>query len=1149
VTSAKAILIVGGVCALLSSIPAAAQQNIPTDPPSGPTMVSAPAVPTITPAVRDLPDWRPDPNLFELEMKRRDDFGFIPVDYAVPPRIDPRIDTWTAGGPSRAPDGFGTPIHNYPGQSSGVSPPDTTGDIGPNHYVQSINQSVSTATVYDKNTGAALKTFTLQSLATASPCNSGFCDSMTLYDRMADRWIISELPGSGGSVCVYVSTSGDPTGTYYAYNFAIESSTADYPKYGIWPQGGNGGSFLIGVNAGSGGRDVIALDRAKMLAGLPATFQKFTVPSLPNVGFQLVLPATMQGDTPPPDGEPALFMRPRDDESQDGANTPTDALELWELRVDWATPANSTLTQKPSIPIDDYDMTLCGLGGTWNCMPQPGTSQKIDPIREPLHWPLQYRNFGDRQTLVGTFAEDVDGTDHAAMRWFELQKVGAGSWTVVQEGLVGGEAGVHRSVGAIAMDGAGNIALGYTRTGVNAPYYPSMYYTGRQATDPLGTMTAGENVIADATTSKTNNERWGDYAAMGVDPEDDCTFWFTSEYSGQGLTRIAAFKFDSCGCLAFPDAPTASASTPQDNRVDVSWGDSTTPGVGNYLVYRATTSGGPYSLIGTVADANPGTAGGPTYVFHDDAVSGGTTYYYVVKSKDAGGCPSVVSNEASVVATGLCTLAPTFGGLASVANGAASTCTLNLAWSAGASACTAGTLRYNVYRGTSSGFTPGPSFRIATGVPGTAFTDSTAIENGVTYYYVVRAVDTINGLEEGNGVKRSASPTGPITPIAWTDTFEGAQSGGGFDLAGWSHAIRQGSTDWVWSTAQKKDGTHSWFAADVSTTSDKVLTSPSFIVGPLTTLTFWHTYRFQGTSSNCPDGGTLEYTTNGSTWSTFADADFTTGGFNGFITSRFNPISGQRAWCQGNLGAMTQVVVNLGGNASLQNKSVQVRWREGDDGSGGSTGWYVDSVSVANAQIIAVCSAGTGALTVSNNGPVCEGATLALSASWSQPGVTYSWSGPNGFTSALQNPTIPGATAAASGAYYVAVQQGAATVASNVTNATVAPAAPATAGLTFASATGLQWAAAPSATSYDVVRGTLSTLRASGSFTPATDACAANDVAATSIADSHVPAEGDGDWFLVRAVGACGGGSYDDGSPAQVASRDAGVGGSANACP
>src|SRR5262249_31947165 len=158
------------------------------------------------------------------------------------------------------------------------------------------------------------------------------------------------------------------------------SSTTDYPKYGVWPQNGNGGSYLIGVNAGSGGKDLFALDRAKMLAGQPASFQKWTIPALPNFGFQLVLPSPRQGGTPPPNGEPALFIRPHDDESQEGASTPSfDLLDMWKLSVDWTTPANSTLTQLTSLHIGDYDATLCGLGTTWNCMPQPGTTQKLDP--------------------------------------------------------------------------------------------------------------------------------------------------------------------------------------------------------------------------------------------------------------------------------------------------------------------------------------------------------------------------------------------------------------------------------------------------------------------------------------------------------------------------------------------------------------------------------------------------------------------------------------------------------------------------------------------------------------------------------------------------------------------------------------------------
>ena len=518
---------------------------------SGPMFVGDPVVPTLTPAVRDLPDFVQDPGMFGTEMKRRENYGFVPVEYPHEPKTDPLVDLQYGAGVRTTDTGFATLIHNYAGQSSNVSPPDDNGDVGPNHYIQITNQSTSTARVINKGTGANMKTFALQTLATSTPCNSGFCDPVVLYDRMADRWILTELPdSSGGYLCVYVSTSPDPTGSYYAYAFNVESSLPDYPKYGVWPQKGSGGSYLVGMNASSTSDrwDLAAFDRAKMLAGQPASFQKFSVPALANASFQLVLPSTVQGPNPPPDGEPALFARPHDDENADspaGSTPAYDWIDLWALSVDWTTPANSTLTQLPNVNIGDYDMTLCGMGGTWNCMPQPGTQQKIDPIREPLHFPFQYRSFGDHQSLVGTFVEDVDGHDHAALRWFELRKDTAG-WYLKQEGVIGGESGVHRSVGSIAMDGAGDIAIGYTRTGGTAPYYPSIYYKGRLASDPAGTMPQGEYPIVDATTSNIDNERWGDYSGMGVDPADDCTFWYTTEYGGSGLIKVAAFKFDAC---------------------------------------------------------------------------------------------------------------------------------------------------------------------------------------------------------------------------------------------------------------------------------------------------------------------------------------------------------------------------------------------------------------------------------------------------------------------------------------------------------------------------------------------------------------------------------------------------------------------------
>ena len=934
----------------------AQQQAVPDGPATGPVFVSEPSVPTLTPAVRDLPDFVPNPNLFGLEMKRREDFGFTPVPYAIEPKVDPLIYKQDTRAPLRV-DGFNTLIHNYAGQTSPVSPPDTVGDVGPNHFVQAVNQSVSTIQVLSKATGQVLKTFTLESLTTASPCRSGFCDPVVNYDRVADRWILSELPGSGGNVCVYVSQTPDPTGAYYAYSFAVEGSTTDYPKYGVWPQNGNAGSYLMGANAGSSGRDVFAFDRAKMLTGQPATFQKFSVPNLPNSGFQLVLPSTMQGPTAPPNGEPALFLRPRDDEAQDNAHTSYDLLEMWTLTVDWATPSNSKLQQLTSLQMSDYDMTLCGLGGTWNCMPQPGTGQKIDPIREPLHFPFVYRNFGDHQSLVGTFVEDSDGTDHAALRWFELRKTAPGGWTLFQEGVVGGEANVHRSIGSITMDASGNIAMGYTRTGTNAPYYPSLYYRGRLASDPLGTMPQGEFPIADATTSKTDNERYGDYAGIGIDPVDDCTFWFTSEYGGQGNTKVAAFKFDACGCAGVVPAPNASASAPRDNRIDVSWNDSSDAGATQYTVWRSLTAGGPYTQIATVPDSSPGSANGPSYTYHDDTVSGGARYYYVIRAADAN-CGSPNSNEASALATGACTLAPAFAGVAAVTNAGQSTCTLTLNWAPATSYCAGGSASYNVYRDTTAGFTPSAANRLATGVQGTSFTDATGVAQGTTYYYVVRAVDAVSGIEETNTTQKSSFPTGPGNMQNLVDTFEGSNSGGGFDLAGWTHNPISGSTNWAWSTTYAHDGTHSWYAQDISTVSDMVLTSPSFDVGPTTTLSFWHTWRFEG-SSSCFDAGTLEYSLDGTTWTVVPATDFTAGTYNGTVSSSYsNPLGGKRGWCFDTLGTWTNSLVNLGADAALLNHNVRLRWHEGNDSSSSSTGWYVDQVVIANAGSAAACTTG-----------------------------------------------------------------------------------------------------------------------------------------------------------------------------------------------
>jgi len=230
--------------------------------------------------------------------------------------------------------------------------------------------------------------------------------------------------------------------------------------------------------------------------------------------------------------------------------------------------------------------------------------------------------------------------------------------------------------------------------------------------------------------------------------------------------------------------------------------------------------------------------------------------------------------------------------------------------------------------------------------------------NGVTYYYVVRAVDTGNSSIDTNTVQKSVTPSGPVTLSTLTETFEAA---GGFDNVGWTHQALSGATTWTWDTAQSQSPTHSWKSTSLTTISDRVLVSPPFGANATTTLSFWHTFAFESaTSSSCFDGGTIEYTTNGgTTWTVMPDANFISGGFTGTVSSSFsNPIGGKRAYCNGTIGPMTQVQINL---ASLAGNTVQVRWHEGDDSSVAVTGWFVDSVTIANAGVAGTCAPVTAA--------------------------------------------------------------------------------------------------------------------------------------------------------------------------------------------
>jgi len=711
----------GGAASLADSLPTPALEGV---------SVSEPVTPTLTIAVRDLPDLVLS-DLPELgrEMHRETDYDFEPVDFEPGPHENPLAALQLSLQPA-APNAFGTPLLNFPGMDYNSYPPDATGDVGPNHYIQAVNgSSGSVVQIYDKS-GNILKTFAMETLAPSSPCNNGYCDPVVLYDGMANRWVITEFSSATSyPMCIYVSQTADPMGAWWLYSFDLTGY--DYPKYGVWWD-----AYYMGYNGGpSGYRQIVAFDRARMLAGQPATMQTFNVPYLAAFSFQLLLPAGHEGTNAPPAGAPAIFARVRDTEIHGPSGYPTtDLMEMWELHIDWSTPANSTLTQLPSVQIAEFDHTLCGSSGNWNCMPQPGTTQKIDPIREPLHFPLQYRNFGTYETLVGCFAEDVDGTDHAAVHWFELRRTppGSGSWVSYQEGVLGGEAGVHRSVCSAAMDSAGGMAVGYTRTGSNTPYYPSIYYAGRRPWDPLGTMPFYEYRIIDGVASQTANERWGDYAGIGVDPADDCTFWFTSEYEESGAssdTQIAAFRLDPD---FNPDASPNSLSVCAPNNAVYTVNVAKTCALNGTVTMS--TSGRPAGTTESWS-VNPVTPNGSTTltIGNTGAATPGTYSVNII------GTHASVGSRQETVTLNIATAAPGTTALSAPANYATGVAlSPNLTWNA-----LSGAASYDIQIATDPAFSN--IVRSATGLAGTSYTPSPALDPGTVYYWRVRGNNACGG--------------------------------------------------------------------------------------------------------------------------------------------------------------------------------------------------------------------------------------------------------------------------------------------------------------------------------------------------------------------------------------------------------------------
>jgi hypothetical protein len=585
----------------------------------------------ITPSLRDKPvvtDFRLDNSEFRFNKH---------IDRQINPNIHPPTDFDAIYNGQfdnqRAPLTTVSPnvTRNFAGQDTGSYPPDTNGAVNENYYFQVVN---TTYAIYDKNGNLLAGPTDLNEIFDSSlpgaNCNNG--DPIVLWDEQANKWFYAEfsLCNNNDYMLIAVSQTDDPTGAWWSWSFDVDDSP-DYMKFGIWQDG-----YYMATNTGNG-NDVYVFERDVMInGGSNPTMIGFDNPNRPDTfdGFHCILPMDNDGAWAP-NGTPGQFITIVDDDQ----NNPADELWIYRLEADWSSPGNSSFQRTQTLSVSSFTGNF---SNDWENIPQPGTSQKLDAISTVLMYRACYRNFGGDQRLVVTHTIAESATE-GAIRWYELQNTGNG-WAIRQEGNVNPD-NISRWNAAIAINARKEIGMGFSISDGNNTY-PGIRVIGQTADENAnanGVFDVEETVILDGQYAQTNLERWGDYCNISVDPSDDRTFWFTTEYNKSNThgTRIVSFVYPDTCTPPDTQASNFQASTQSETQIDLSW----TRGNGDNVIILAKQGGNvdadPENGTNYNADNNFGNGdeiGNGNYVVYvgnDTSVSitglsSATTYYFAV---------------------------------------------------------------------------------------------------------------------------------------------------------------------------------------------------------------------------------------------------------------------------------------------------------------------------------------------------------------------------------------------------------------------------------------------------------------------------------------------------------------------------------------
>jgi hypothetical protein len=331
------------------------------------------------------------------------------------------------------------------------------------------------------------------------------------------------------SMCYALSTTSDPLGSYYRYEF-LRPLFPDYPRPAVWPDG-----YYVPTSTGDEviQKHTCVADRRHMLLGQPATEQCVVID-----GVNFLNNADLDGTALPPDGAPNVILAAGG--TQLHGVFDDDVIYAWQFSVDWSDSAKTRVTGPQKVAVAPYHY-LCD-GQLTTCVRQPGTDQHLDAQGDKLMARVVYRNVHGREAVVAVHSVATNAGG-GGVRWYEFTIAPDRNLRLRQQGTYAPDS-FFRWMASPAIDRDGNIGIGYSFGG--SPNFAGQRFAARLANDQLGVLTLHETVLAAGEASQTTTMRWEDYTQTAIDPSDDCTIWYAGDYLKKDAvsysTRIGAFR-------------------------------------------------------------------------------------------------------------------------------------------------------------------------------------------------------------------------------------------------------------------------------------------------------------------------------------------------------------------------------------------------------------------------------------------------------------------------------------------------------------------------------------------------------------------------------------------------------------------------------